>query len=214
MPGPAEALPALVDQPIDGALGVLLRDLRPTPRPPALMAPPVRSASSGHLRQGQKDLRYLLGGRHTVGGSRSAHAVSVADVEREPAPRVRRSPIRAASRWLVAAALLGFAWLAGGLSSFTRPAEVTTFATVAAVLGYAAVRRRDRAPVRLARTGVAVWTAWLAAVTGWELWALFSVPRSSHPTISSLVDELISSHPARAAAVLLWLLVGWWLARR
>lgn len=138
----------------------------------------------------------------------------MADVEREPAPRVRRSPIRAASRWLAAAVLLGFAWLAGGLSSFTGPAEVTTYAAVAAILGCAAVRRPDRAPVRPTRTGIAVWTVWLAAVTGWELWALFSVPRSSHPTISSLVNELISSHPARAGAVLLWLLVGWWLARR
>jgi hypothetical protein len=127
---------------------------------------------------------------------------------------VARAPIRAAGRWLVAPALLGFAWLAGGLTSFTWPAGVATSAAAAAVLGLAALRRADRAPVEPGRTGLAVWTAWLAAVAGWELWALFSVPRSVHPTISSLVDDLIGSHPARAGAVLLWLLAGWWLARR
>lgn len=135
--------------------------------------------------------------------------MTVAAVDRRP-----RSPIRSAGRWLVALALLCFAWLAGGLSTFSWPAEVTTFTAAAAVLACAAVGRRDPAPVHLGRTGFAVWTAWLVAVTGWELWALFSLPRSSHPTISSLTNELIGSHPGRAGAVLLWLLVGWWLARR
>lgn len=142
-------------------------------------------------------------------GPVGAHDVTMAAVDREP-----RSLIRSAGRWLVAPLLLGFAWLAGGLSTFTWPAEVTTFAAAIAVLAFAAAHRRDRAPVRLGRTGFVVWTAWLAAVTGWELWALFSLPRSAHPTISSLVNELTSSHPGRAGAVLLWLLAGWWLARR
>jgi hypothetical protein len=127
---------------------------------------------------------------------------------------VRRWPVRAGARWLVAPTLLGFAWLAGGLGSFTWPAYVTTFAAAAAVLVFAALRRRDRATVPLGRTGVAVWTVWLAAVVGWELWALFSAPRSAHPTISSLLNEPLDSHPGRAAAVLVWLLLGWWLARR
>lgn len=138
----------------------------------------------------------------------------MADVGRDPTTGVGRSRIRTAGRWLVVPVLLGFAWLCGGLSSFTWPAQVTTFAAIAVVLGFAAVRRRDDTPVHLGRTGVAVWASWLAAVTGWELWALFGAPRSAHPTISSLLDELISSHPARAGAMVLWLVFGWWLARR
>ncbi len=178
------------------------------------LTPTIAPAPTGAARTYRRGCTNSRSSGHPVSAPAGAHDVTVASVDGKPAAWTGRSPIRAAGRWLAVPALLGFAWLAGGLSSFTWPAAVTTFAVAGAVLGYAAVRRRDRAPVHLGRTGFVVWVTWLAAVTGWELWALFSLPRSTHPTISSLVDELISSHPARAGAVLLWVLIGWWLARR
>jgi hypothetical protein len=74
--------------------------------------------------------------------------------------------------------------------------------------------RATPAPVQHDRGQLVAWTVWLAAVTGWELWALSMTPRSGHPTISSLINSAIETHPGRSVAVLAWLAFGWWLARR
>lgn len=59
-----------------------------------------------------------------------------------------------------------------------------------------------------------VW-ALLAALTAvWELQAFLQHPRDEHPTLSSLSNDLLSSYPARASALVLWLAAGIWLARR
>ena len=47
--------------------------------------------------------------------------------------------------------------------------------------------------------------------TAWELLALFSSPRDDHPTLSSMSDDVMSTHPGRALTFALWLLVGWLL---
>jgi hypothetical protein len=120
-------------------------------------------------------------------------------------------------RWRTAAVVavaLAYAWTAGGLRSFTWPAGVSTSLGGLAVLVVAVRHRRSPAAAHASRDGLVAWTAWLAAVTGWELWALSGQPRSTHPTISSLTDALIETHPGRALAVLGWLVLGWWLARR
>lgn len=111
--------------------------------------------------------------------------------------------------------VLGFCWLAGGFATFTVPAEICTFVAGAAMVAYGMLRPRpDQRVVAVTRRSWWFWGGWLAAVTGWELWALFSGPRSAHPTISSLLSPLLDTHPARALALLLWLAFGWWLARR
>jgi hypothetical protein len=70
-------------------------------------------------------------------------------------------------------------------------------------------------PVVLHRSdALFAWTAWLAAVGGWELFAFLGHPRSTHPTISSIGDDLISTHPARALAIAGWFWTGFWLARK
>jgi hypothetical protein len=120
-------------------------------------------------------------------------------------------------RWgpqAAAVVTLCFVWVGGGLSPFTWPAMVsTTFAGV--VIFVVAWRRSGTTTVTPAnRRELAGWGLWLAAVTGWELWALSMQPRSSHPTLSSLLNNLIETHPGRSAALLAWLALGWWLARR
>lgn len=103
------------------------------------------------------------------------------------------------------------------MHTFTIPAMALVSAGGLAIFGYAAWRARA-APTITRTRGVAiaatVWTGWLAAVLGWELWQLAHGPRAAHPTISSLVDTVTQADPARSAAVLAWLAGGWWLARR
>jgi hypothetical protein len=62
--------------------------------------------------------------------------------------------------------------------------------------------------------GAWVWAALGGAVALWELQAFLQHPRSAHPTVSSLTNDLLQSHVSRAGAMLVWLAAGVWLARR
>ena len=48
----------------------------------------------------------------------------------------------------------------------------------------------------------------------WQLAAYLQHPREVHPTLSSLANALLDSHPARAAAFVLWIIASLWLSRR
>jgi hypothetical protein len=120
---------------------------------------------------------------------------------------------------VVAVGLIAYAWWAVGLAPFSAQA---TAAVVLAGVAAMAVGGRDR-PRRRSPTdgdvsgdvsGVAPWAV-LAAVAGaWQLAAYLQHPRADHPTVSSLANELLDSHPARAAAFLVWIAAARWLARR
>jgi hypothetical protein len=53
-----------------------------------------------------------------------------------------------------------------------------------------------------------------AALGGWELASFLHHPRPAHPTLSSLANDVLGHHPARAAAMVAWLAIGTALARR
>jgi hypothetical protein len=124
---------------------------------------------------------------------------------------------------LAVAAVLVWSWFASGVRTFTRPAEVFTFVPALAVLLLTLLplrrarrsRRRDAAGSHphYDPLGVALWAGILVAVLGWEMFQLFSKPREHHPTISSLLNSLISTHPSRFAGYLLWLAAGFLLLR-
>lgn len=108
---------------------------------------------------------------------------------------------------------VAYAWVATGLRPFTLPALVAILAAGLAVIligGRLSAPVASRAPVR----GTWVWLALGSAVTAWELQAFLQHPRSAHPTISSLMNNLMQNHISRAGAMLVWLAVGLWLARR
>jgi hypothetical protein len=123
-------------------------------------------------------------------------------------------------RWNTAAAVLvlSYACLGGAPRPFTWQAALSTSVCGVVVLTAALLARRrpGRRPasVELSRGGRAAWVAWTIAVSGWELWAWASQPRSEHPTISSLTDSLVATYPGRSIALLGWLALGWWLAGR
>ena len=121
------------------------------------------------------------------------------------------------------AAVVGYAWLATGLRPFTSPALVATLAG-----GLAAIVVGGRLPPSPASPGgmadqhdgerrlggTLVWVMLTAATAVWQLQAFLQHPRSEHPTLSSLTNDLLQSHPSRTAAMVAWLAVGVWLARR
>jgi hypothetical protein len=121
-------------------------------------------------------------------------------------------------RWTVgvaAALVTGYAWVATALRPFTLPALAATLGG-----GLVAIAVGVRLPPGVASPGSErhgggwVWAALAGAVTVWELQSFLQHPRSDHPTLSSLSNHLLQSHPSRTAAMLVWLAAGVWLARR
>jgi hypothetical protein len=103
---------------------------------------------------------------------------------------------------------------------FTLPADVLTAIPLAGLLVAETVRmvriRSARVPPAEGPVtrSLASWTTlvpWIVlsgAVIGFELFNYFSLPRHAHPTLSSLCDELSSSHAGKAALFLAWLALG------
>jgi hypothetical protein len=110
---------------------------------------------------------------------------------------------------------LGYSWVAGHFTTFTRPAEVATF--VPGLLGVVvAVRITPRSRLRPGRSGLGWLAWWLVVVTlnAVEFAALFLGANHAHPTVSDLVNPWLLSTISRAVAFGLWLALGYWLARR
>ena len=118
----------------------------------------------------------------------------------------------------VTASVLAYAWIAAALRPFTLPEELLVALPMIPVIILTARRGRSASEPRgLAppeEGGAAVWVGLFAALIVWELVALFSSPRSEHPTMSSMTDRIMSVHVGRAGVFVLWLLLGGALALR
>jgi hypothetical protein len=120
---------------------------------------------------------------------------------------------------LVAAVVAAYCWFATDLRPFTVPidAAVAIPSLIVAALTWRrpgsgtsitaprkALRWRDAAP----------WAVLFGLLTAFEMSAYFSSPRREHPTLSSIADSLMNTHPGRAAVFALWLVLGWALLLR
>ena len=116
------------------------------------------------------------------------------------------------------AAVVLYAWWASALRPFSWAALVAVVGAGVAAVALGA-RRRDAPgsatpPPSLGVAGALGWVALWGALAAWELAAYVQHPRGDHPTLSSLADDVLGSHPARALAFLAWLALGAALARR
>jgi hypothetical protein len=122
-----------------------------------------------------------------------------------------QSDHRPAQAGLLAVAIT-YAWWATSLRPFSAPCLWATGAGGAAAVAVGLRGpRRERAPRprrERARAGRALWAVLLVALCGWELASFVQHPRAAHPTISSLANGVLGHHPARAAAMVLWLVIG------
>ncbi len=110
------------------------------------------------------------------------------------------------------AAALAYAWIASGLRAFTHPEAVAV--AVPIVVGGIAMLRLHPPTADATRRGTWVWVALFAAVVAWELVSYRQSPRVDHPTLSSMADWAMSTHPSRFVVFVAWLGVGYWLFRR
>ena len=121
--------------------------------------------------------------------------------------------------WRVAAVVAGalaYSWIASGLRPFTHP-EAVAVAIPIIVAGIATLRlgrhARDAA-VPESRRGIWVWRGLLGAFLVWELISYRSSPRVDYPTVSSIADAIMSTHPGRFAMFAVWLAVAYGMFRR
>ena len=126
-------------------------------------------------------------------------------------------------------AALGLAGVAYAvLASFTHPftwgADAVTAAplVVALTIALRSTRRRDRSDG--SHTGGAtvghgstrgsrgaLWLVPILAALGWELYCYASLPRSAHPTFSSLLDIVDATRGGKIVCFAAWLVLGWLL---
>ena len=106
-----------------------------------------------------------------------------------------------------------YGWWVVSLPSFSGLATGGVLGAGLAGLIAGWARRRPRTRQDPGSTA-APWLLLAAAACAWELQAYLRQPRYDHPTLSSLANALLDSHPARAAAFVLWLLTTVELARR
>jgi hypothetical protein len=133
-----------------------------------------------------------------------------------------RSPVRTgatdagrALRLAVALGVVAYAWWAVGLAPFSARATAAVVLAGAAAMAVGRWQRRPRrSPADVDVSRIAPWAGLAAAAGAWQLAAYVQHPRADHPTVSSLANELLDSHPARAAGFLVWIAAAWWLARR
>lgn len=109
----------------------------------------------------------------------------------------------------------------GSFSRFSWPATVSVIGVGTAVMlvGWQGPVRDRLVPGPLPRRGTAWWGGLPVAGGSWELSPLLQQPNLAadsyaHPTISSLTDPLLGSHPGRSLALAVWLGLGWLVVRR
>ncbi|MQA77737.1 MAG: hypothetical protein GEV10_04535 [Streptosporangiales bacterium] len=121
---------------------------------------------------------------------------------------------------LVAAAAVGYAALASGLTVRTWPAEVAVLVPAAVITALALARPPGSVSVaEPVRRAAVVWGVLVGAGLLWEAWAFFHQPAwnvasITHPSLSSLLEPALDVRPGRFVAWLLWLAAGWGLTRR
>lgn len=126
--------------------------------------------------------------------------------------KARRRPVWA----LTVAAITAYAWWTTALRPFTWSALVAVETAGMTAMAFGSSRRRAAVPARPRHlpAGAAVWATLAALLAVWELAAYIRVPRSDHPTLSSILDGALDAQPLRSLAFLVWLAGAYELARR
>ena len=114
--------------------------------------------------------------------------------------------------WIGAAA--AYSWVAAGQRPFTTAEEVLVAIPALVVLAIAVWSpTRPRSQGSSSHATAVAWIALAIVAVSVELHAYLSSPRSDHPTMSSIADDVMSVRPGRAVVFALWLGLGWVLVR-
>jgi hypothetical protein len=158
-------------------------------------------------------------GTTTERAARSKDALLRADealVRRGPADAQLPLGARPARNAIIAAGVIGYAWLLGGAAAFSTRALVGVLlpGAVLGVIAYARPPERIPAPESVNGAGLSYWVICIALLFEWEASAVRDNSPPGHPSLTDLINPLIAPHPIKAATIVVWLLAGWALVRR
>lgn len=123
---------------------------------------------------------------------------------------------RPARNAVIAAALIGYAWVVGGTAPFSVRAlfGVLLPGVVLGVIAYARPPERIRPPDSVDVAGFSYWIIAIALLFEWEASAVRDGSPWWHPSLTDLINPLLAPHPIKSGAIVIWLLAGWALVRR
>jgi hypothetical protein len=123
---------------------------------------------------------------------------------------------RPARNAIIAAGVIGYAWLLGGTAPFSTRALVGVLlpGAVLGVIAYARPPERILPPQTVDAAGFSYWVICIALLFEWEASAVRDNSPPGHPSLTELINPLIAPHPIKAAAIVVWLLAGWALVKR
>lgn len=131
-------------------------------------------------------------------------------------PEASATEVRAFDRPIVVVPVLVLIAAVGGLfGSFTPGATLLVHAIGGTMvwLGVSGRAGRRSVPRRLPRA--ALW--WLVPLLGialTELWSFLHTPHPDYPTVSLILDPMLTHYLPRAAGYFAWLAIFWALVRR
>lgn len=159
----------------------------------------------------------------TENASADSHAAASSVPAARPSQHVvvvpeSRLPLgaRPARNAVIAAGLIGYAWVLGGTAPFSLKALVGVLLPGAAlgVIAYARPPERIPPPESVDVAGFSYWIIAIALLFEWEAAAVRDGSTSWHPSLTDLINPLLGPHPVKSAAIVIWLLAGWSLVRR
>ncbi len=123
---------------------------------------------------------------------------------------------RLARRVLIAGVLAAYCWVAGGSAPLTSRALITVLipGAVLGLIAYARPPERIPAPESVDITGFSYWLVAIALLFEWEASSVRDNSPPWHPSLTDLINPLLTPHPIRSAAFGLWLISGWALVKR
>jgi hypothetical protein len=135
---------------------------------------------------------------------------------------VTSSPIRVVStRALAVTAALAYVAVGGEYGRYTWPATLVIIgpAVLVVAMSWRGPLRARPVPAPIQTPGVLAWLGLFVAAGLWELGALLAQPSLrtdsyAHPTLSYLMDPILSEHIGRSIVLGVWLGIGWWLLTR
>jgi hypothetical protein len=117
-------------------------------------------------------------------------------------------------------AAVAYALAASGLASHSWLATAAVLAPAVIIGVRAEPLRGQRLPIDVGtRRTITAWSTLLLVGLAWEAWSFLNQPAWNiaaygHPTLSILLEPLLSHRLARAAGWVLWLYAGWRLTDR
>jgi hypothetical protein len=151
-------------------------------------------------------------GRATEDSARAAEQLGIRRQADGPLPLGAR-PARNA---IIGAGVIGYAWLLSGTAPFSTRALLGVLlpGAVLGVIAFARPPERIPAPESVDMAGFSYWIICIALLFEWEASAVRDSLMPAHPSLTDLINPLITPHPIKAAAIVVWLLAGWALVKR